>query len=79
MFYLTNINIVSTDKLNVTVNPAELEIGNGTTANFTAIASGISTVENNFMYPVQFMKHYPTRDLQRKLLKACWSRGLDLQ
>ena len=25
-------------------------IGNGTVANFTAIATGISTIENNFMY-----------------------------
>ena len=30
--------------------PNDLVIGKGTTANFTAMATGISSVENNFMY-----------------------------
>ena len=34
----------------VTVEPDESVIGQGTTAMFTAIASGINTSENNFVY-----------------------------
>ena len=39
-----------TDQLTISIIPANTEIGKGTTATFTAIASGISTSENNFMY-----------------------------
>ena len=34
----------------ITVKPDELVIGKGTTATFTAMASGINTSESNFMY-----------------------------
>ena len=38
------------DQLAITVVPSNLLIGNGTTAQFTAIATGISITENNFIY-----------------------------
>ena len=43
-----------TDQLAISVTPNDLVIGKGRTANFTAMATGISSVENNFMY--QWMK-----------------------
>ena len=39
-----------TDQLAISVKPDDLVIGKGRTANFTAMATGISSVENNFMY-----------------------------
>ena len=39
-----------TDQLTISIMPDELVIGKGTTANFTAMASGINTSESNFMY-----------------------------
>ena len=41
---------IFTDQLAITVAPSNLLIGNGTTARFTATATGISTTENNFVY-----------------------------
>ena len=46
----TAVFIYFTDQLAVTISPSNLLIGKGTTAQFTAIATGISTTENNFMY-----------------------------
>ena len=42
--------LLSVDQLMITVEPDELVIGKGTNATFTAMASGINTSENNFMY-----------------------------
>lgn len=39
-----------TDQLAISVVPSDLLIGTGTTAKFTAMATGISTTNNNFMY-----------------------------
>ena len=44
------ITLFLTDQLTIRVGPTELVIGNGADANFTATATGISTIENNFMY-----------------------------
>ena len=44
------INLCFTDQLAIVVTPSSLLIGRGTTAEFTSMASGVSTNENNFRY-----------------------------
>ena len=39
-----------TDQLSISITPSNLMIGKGTTAEFTAMATGISTNDNNFIY-----------------------------
>ena len=39
-----------TDQLSISITPNNLMIGKGTTAEFTAMATGISTDDNNFIY-----------------------------
>ena len=38
------------DQLSISITPNNLLIGKGTTAEFTAMATGISTDDNNFIY-----------------------------
>ena len=42
--------LLSADQLMITIDSDNLVIGQGTTATFTAMASGINTSESNFMY-----------------------------
>ena len=42
--------LYSTDQLAISVVPREVVFGKGTTANFTAMATGVSTNESNFVY-----------------------------
>ena len=51
IYHIVNLILCFTDQLAISVVPSDLVIGKGTTAQFNAIASGISTTdESDFMY-----------------------------
>ena len=47
---LATVVYVSTDQLTVEVMPRNVVVGQGNTASFIAVANGISTSNNSFMY-----------------------------